>query len=153
VMGEECTLRLTVAPGVRKISISFFRGQLAVTVPNEDAESLKTALEAWYRSKAREVVDKRLNYYQSLVGKSPHQVRIKEQKCRWGSCSSKGNLNFNWRVIMAPLPVLDYIIVHELCHLVHLNHSREFWDLVGSIMPDYKERRDWLKRNGARMVL
>ncbi|HBQ86147.1 MAG TPA: M48 family peptidase, partial [Syntrophomonas sp.] len=83
----------------------------------------------------------------------PNRVVIKEQKTRWGSCSSKHNLNYNFKTVMAPLPVLDYIVVHEMCHLVHLNHSREFWNLVESIIPEYRQHKEWLKMNGASFYL
>jgi predicted metal-dependent hydrolase len=107
----------------------------------------------WYRKKAREQINERIKYYQPKVGVQPARITVKEQKKRWGSCSSRGNLNFNWRAVMAPSPVLDYIIVHELCHLKHHNHSREFWNLLASILPDYKNRREWLKKNGVRLNL
>lgn len=153
VLGEDCKLRLHIQPDIKRISIRLNQGNLLVATPTEEQEPLKLALESWYRSKAREVVEERINCYYPQVGASPVRVRIKDQKRRWGSCSSKGNLNFNWRVVMAPLPVLDYVIVHELCHLIHLNHSKEFWSLVESVLPDYKERREWLKKNGASMTL
>lgn len=79
---------------------------------------------------------------------SYNQLRIKEQKTRWGSCSKRKNLNFNWKIIMAPEMVMDYVIVHEMCHLVHFDHSKEFWDLVSFYMPNYKECAQWLKSNG-----
>ncbi|MBQ8597165.1 MAG: M48 family metallopeptidase, partial [Lachnospiraceae bacterium] len=78
-------------------------------------------------------------------------IRIKDQKSRWGSCSSKGNLNFNWRIVMAPEPVCDYVVIHELCHLVHLDHSERFWKLVESICPGYEQYKKWLKTNGSRL--
>ena len=83
----------------------------------------------------------------------PRQVKIKEQKKRWGSCTYKGDLLFNWRAVIAPSPVIDYIIVHEMSHLVHKNHSSKFWKLVESILPDYRGRRKWLKDYGVRMDL
>ncbi|MCA9386358.1 M48 family metallopeptidase, partial [Candidatus Dojkabacteria bacterium] len=69
----------------------------------------------------------------------------------WGSCSSKGNLNFTWRLIFAPLEILDYVVVHELCHLKEQNHSQRFWDLVAEQVPDYKKKRIWLKKHGANL--
>jgi predicted metal-dependent hydrolase len=75
-------------------------------------------------------------------------IKIKEQSSRWASCSNIGNLNYNWKIIMAPVPVIDYIIVHELSHLVEMNHSSRFWDIVSSVLPDYKERKNWLNKFG-----
>jgi hypothetical protein len=82
---------------------------------------------------------------------APCKVVIKDQKTRWGSCSKKGNINLNWRLIMAPLHVIDYVVVHELCHLKVMNHSKDFWNLVESIQPNNHERRRWLKVNGNRL--
>lgn len=79
-------------------------------------------------------------------------MRIKEQKTRWGSCSKKGNLNFNWRIILAPPGILDYVVVHELSHLVYMDHSKNFWHTVSEYMPDYKNARLWLRKNGERLM-
>jgi predicted metal-dependent hydrolase len=75
-------------------------------------------------------------------------IHIKEQKSRWGSCSAKGNLNFNWHIVMAPETIADYLVIHELCHLRHMNHSAEFWHCVSGLYPAYKTARKWLKENG-----
>ncbi len=104
--------------------------------------------ETWYRSQAREVIEQRTAFYSQKHGLVYNQLRIKDTRTRWGSCSMKRNLNFNFRLIMAPLEVIDYVIVHELVHLVHHNHSRLFWDAVQAILPDYQVRRLWLKKNG-----
>ena len=76
------------------------------------------------------------------------RITIRDQKTRWGSRSSSGTLSFNYRLMYAPRKVLDYVVVHELCHITHMNHSKEFWDMVASILPDYKESRNWLKEHG-----
>lgn len=76
------------------------------------------------------------------------RITVRDQKTRWGSCSSKGNLNFNWRLILAPEEVLDYVVVHELAHRLEMNHSPRFWAVVESVLPDYRKRRGWLKQNG-----
>jgi len=75
-------------------------------------------------------------------------VTLKEQKTRWGSCSSKGNLNFNWRLVHFEPPIIDYVIVHELAHRTHMNHSADFWSLVATFDPEYRIKKGWLKRNG-----
>jgi predicted metal-dependent hydrolase len=80
-------------------------------------------------------------------------IEVVESKTKWGSCSSDKNLTFNYRLAMAPIEVIDYVIIHELCHLLHMNHDRSFWRRVGSIMPDYKEKQDFLARNGHSMTL
>ncbi len=75
------------------------------------------------------------------------KVTIRDQRTRWGSCSSRGTLSFNWRLIMAPPDVMDYVVVHELCHLIEPNHSRKFWQLLAGLLPDFRQPRLWLKRN------
>lgn len=98
-----------------------------------------------YRETARNAIVPRVVFYAKLMQVHFNGIRIKEQKSRWGSCSSKGNLNFNWRLVLMPQEVLDYVVVHELCHLRHMNHSREFWAYVEEIMPDYRRWKKWLK--------
>ena len=150
-LGRNYSLQLHVDSTLKKPVVKLYQGKFIVNTPTRDEEVIKKAMEAWYRSKAQEQIKERLKYYQSRVGTKPAKVTIKEQKKRWGSCSSKGNLNFNWRAVMAPSPVLDYIIVHELCHLMHLNHSKEFWNRLSSVLPDYEDRKNWLKKNGVRL--
>lgn len=88
-------------------------------------------------------------YYAKLMQVDYKNITVRDQKTRWGSCSSKGNLNFNWRLIMAPEPVLDYVVVHELAHRLEMNHSPRFWQQVAAVMPDYQVHRNWLRRYGA----
>lgn len=101
-----------------------------------------------YRQAAREYFAGRCAYYRQFTGGNYTRITIRDQKTRWGSCSSTGTLSFNYRLMFAPPRVLDYVVVHELCHLTHMNHSREFWDLVASVQPDYKVYRNWLKEHG-----
>ena len=82
------------------------------------------------------------------MGVSDGSITVREQKTRWGSCSAKGNLNFNWKLVLMPEEILDYVVVHELAHRLQMNHSTEFWDEVEKILPDYRKRRQWLKENG-----
>ena len=100
------------------------------------------------RKRAAEVLETRCRYYAPVMGVSYGTVTIREQKTRWGSCSAKGNLNFNWKLVLMPPEILDYVVVHELAHRIHMDHSAAFWAEVGKILPDYKERRQWLKVNG-----
>lgn len=100
------------------------------------------------RKRAAEVIKARCRYYAPVMGVSYGTVTIREQKTRWGSCSAKGNLNFNWKLVLMPPEILDYVVVHELAHRIQMNHSAAFWAEVGKILPDYKERRQWLKLNG-----
>ncbi len=111
------------------------------------------AFDNWFYKRAEEIFDERLKYFCGIIGVKYHRFSIKAQKTRWGSCSSKGNLNFNWRLAMAPGWVLDYVVVHELVHLKHMNHSKEFWDAVAVYFPEYKKAVAWLKENGGTLKL
>ncbi|MDD4004925.1 MAG: M48 family metallopeptidase [Elusimicrobiaceae bacterium] len=101
-------------------------------------------LENWMRRTAEDTLAARVAYWSELMGVTYNRVTVKDQKTLWGSCSEKSNLNFSWRVIKAPESVLDYLVIHELAHLKHLNHKTEFWQFVEQFCPDYKNRRRWL---------
>ncbi len=120
----------------------------AVAQPPAFRERVRERMMRWYRQQAAETIIPRVAHYKALLGVKPARIRIKQQKRRWGSCSAKGALNFNWQLILAPAGILDYVVVHELCHLIELNHSPRFWSQVGRVMPDYRERKNWLRRNG-----
>ena len=86
------------------------------------------------------------------MGVTYGKVTLREQKTRWGSCSSKGNLNFNWKLALMPDEILDYVVVHELAHRMEMNHSDKFWKIVENVLPDYRERLSWLKANGGTLL-
>lgn len=111
-------------------------------------EALQEQMHLAYRAAAREIIEGSVARFQSQIGVQPSQIRIKGQKTRWGSCSARGILNFNWRLVLAPPWVLDYVVIHELCHLVHLNHSQRFWARVEVACPDFNKARDWLSEHG-----
>lgn len=98
------------------------------------------------------VIPKRVEYFAEKIPVTYGRITIRNQKTRWGSCSSKGNLNFNCLLMLAPPEVLDYVVVHELCHRKEMNHSERFWREVENILPDYRERKKWLKENGGRLI-
>jgi len=101
---------------------------------------------------AKEVIPARVAYYAALLGVEYGRITIRTQKTRWGSCSAKGNLNFNCLLMLAPSEVLDSVVVHELCHRKHMNHSKAFYDEIARVMPDYKARHAWLKQNGRALM-
>jgi predicted metal-dependent hydrolase len=101
----------------------------------------------WYRARAREFLEDRVALFTLQMGLTCRSVRITDAKERWGSCNAAGTLNFAWRLVMAPPPVIDYVIVHELAHLVEMNHTWRFWEQVGRVLPDYAKRRKWLRAN------
>lgn len=104
--------------------------------------------EKWYKKAARHFFNERVRYYAEKYGFEVAKVKLSSAKKRWGSCSSTGNLNLVWRLVMASPEIVDYVIVHELCHLREANHSKRFWAEVEAILPDYRSRRRWLKENG-----
>ena len=103
---------------------------------------------ARYISIARDIFTRKTAYYARIMGVSYGRIAIREQKTRWGSCSSKGNLNFNWRLILVPEEVLDYVVVHELAHRREMNHSKAFYAIVESVLPEYRQARRWLREHG-----
>ena len=137
------------APEVR-----FADGVAAVSAPDPgDEEAVRAQLKAWLSAQALRRIRERLDVYIPRVGRSPGRVTIREQKTRWGSCSSRNNLNFNWKLIMAPPSALDYVVIHELCHLYEFNHSPRFWQLVARQMPEYESWKKWLKQHGGELML
>lgn len=113
-------------------------------LPDTSSDELRAALADFYRRAAKEYLPKAVDRFALLIGKSPKQVRITSAKTRWGSCSAKDGINLSWRLMFAPPEVIDYVVVHELAHLVELNHSPRFWTIVASIIPDYKALRQAL---------
>ncbi|HUJ74412.1 MAG TPA: SprT family zinc-dependent metalloprotease [bacterium] len=152
--GEWYTLRLAEEdPGM---GVRLDGNSLLVPLPGaapHSPEQVRHLVVSWYKREAAEVLGQRVEHFQELVRAKPTSLRVKEQKRRWGSCSPQGGLNFNWRLILAPPLVLDYVVVHELCHLHLLNHSRQFWELVGGVLPGYKEQKAWLRCNGPILAL
>lgn len=103
-----------------------------------------------YKDRARDLAEKRIEHFNKICGFKFNKINIKNQKTRWGSCSKKGNLNFNYKIALLPEKLADYIIIHELCHLKEFNHSQKFWNLVAKIIPNYIEAKSELKKSGLR---
>jgi len=101
----------------------------------------------WYKKAARQIIQEKLSFFSEETGFKYNSLKINSAKSRWGSCSSKKNLNFSYRLILTPELVINYVILHELAHTVEMNHSKRFWEIVGSIYPDYKKAEEWLKSN------
>lgn len=116
--------------------------------PRPEAPVLPDAERRRYMEIARDIFTQKTSYYASVMHVSYGRISIREQKTRWGSCSSQGNLNYNWRLIFAPEMVLDYIVVHELAHRREMNHSKAFYAIVESILPDYRQSQKWLREYG-----
>lgn len=134
-------------------NVEIEEGKMVVMLDEGSGKDSAVVLERWLKSMARLLINQRIRVVNNVLNLHFNRVAIRGQKTRWGSCSRLGNLNFNWRLVMAPLPVMDYVVVHELLHLVEPNHSKKFWDLVENVCPDYKDSRDWLKKNGHRLKI
>ncbi len=124
---------------------------LIVTAP--DRRGTARAIEAWYRRAAAEHAARRIAHFAEAVGRAPKQITIRAQKSRWGSCTSRGSVSLNWRLLQMPAAIFDYVVVHELCHLLEPNHSRRFWNEVARVLPDYAARRAALRREGRMLAL
>ena len=151
---------LTVRPGeVRLCQVVFDGARWVAVVPATALAShwpklIKAKLIQWYRRQASEVFAGRVFEYSRLMGLEPRKITVKTQKRLWGSCAQHNkSINLNWQLIMAPLEVLDYVAVHELCHLKIADHSKRFWAMVADVLPDYRRRQQWLKTNRPDMIL
>lgn len=132
------------------------QGKFIATVPSKwKQEQVQTTLEEslikWYRTHGLKKIQERAMYYESLLGVEANSIQLRTQHKRWGSCTPEGNIYINWRIVMAPVRVIDYIIVHELAHIRVPEHNQEFWNLVRSILPHYEEDKEWLRIHGMKL--
>jgi predicted metal-dependent hydrolase len=116
-------------------------------------EAAQLAFQAFYEERGLPRIKKRVAYFANTVGVSAGSVQIKDLGYRWASCLKNGDLHFHWKCLMAPLTIIDYIVVHELCHLHHRDHSDAFWNEVDKVLPDYRGRKEWLRARGAELDL
>ncbi len=146
--------RLAISRGRHK-ALLIEGDQLIGQLPKayDDQSKLKQKLSDWYKSQGRHYLGQRCQYFAALVGASPTKITVKTYRARWGSCNQRGELQFNWKILLAPSEVCDYVVVHELCHLLHHNHSKAFWREVERVMPRYRQYVAWLKDNGWRLEL
>ncbi len=145
-LGEQ----LTLAPQAGRTRAHRRHDMLLVPADADDAQG---AIERWYRRAAAREIAPRLDAATAQLGTGYATLSIRGQRTRWGSCSSTGAMSFNWRLLLAPAPVLDYVVWHEACHLRVMDHSPRFWALVGAHCPGYEEQRRWLRLHGATLVL
>lgn len=142
--GKEYAFRLSVQ-STKKPGVTLRGDQILVSSPTEDHQSVRAILEKWYRQQAKKYFTARVPLLADLVNRDVKTVRIGSPRSRWGSCSSRLTIALNWRLLMAPDSVSDYVIYHELAHLTHMNHSKKFWDLVAIYHISYKDAEKWLK--------
>ncbi|MEC4686337.1 MAG: SprT family zinc-dependent metalloprotease [Nitrospirota bacterium] len=150
-----CHMRLKILKDrdVKKTVVRMYRGRLEVIMNpvgknGKVPEEIRDAITEWYKIQAARRIPERVEIHANKMGLKVPGVFIRDQKKIWGSCSTKGVLRFNWRIIMALMSLVDYVVVHELCHLKYRNHSKSFWRYVGMIMPDYERRREILRKKG-----
>ena len=148
--------RLKVQDG-HQVGVRLSGGYLLATVrPTEQGDQrqqrIQQYMDSWYKTRALERLTEKTDRYAEQIGVSPSGISVRNVKSRWGSCDSRGQLLFNWNIIKAPHAIADYVVVHELCHLVHPNHSKDFWALVGRFDAAFQEHRDWLKRMGGSLL-
>ena len=122
-------------------------------VPAQGEKAIQASLTDWYTSHALAKLEEKTGRYAKTLNVEPSSVTVKDYKSRWGSCSTSGDITYNWRIIMAPHRIVDYVVIHELCHLVEHNHSDKYWKQVESLVPDYRERRAWLKTNANTLAI
>ena len=130
--------------------IKLKNGSFVVAIPKNDlgkAEKVQALLSLWFRVHANKYLQARTVKFAKIIGVSPISVSVKNYKARWGSCTINGALDYNWKIIQAPRKIIDYVVVHELCHLLEHNHSPKYWSYVEKFMPNWKESKDWLKKN------
>ena len=149
-LGDYYRLSVYKETNIIKCSLIFEEDKFIAKVPyniSSDKQyiELKKLLVNWYLTKGSKLIKERLSIYSKKLNLYPESITLKEQKTSWGTCSSKGNIYINWKILLAPLDIIDYVLVHELCHLKHMNHSKEYWQLVSTIFPNYKEKRNYLK--------
>ena len=146
-MGKECKLNITVLKN-KKNCIDHSNIQIIMKEKDINNKSkVKIALEKTYRKYALKILTEKTMFIASSINVEPEKIKVRSYKGRWGTCSYKKDISFNWKLIMAPEKIIEYVIVHELCHLIHFNHSKNFWESVENILPDYKLRKDWLRTN------
>lgn len=119
----------------------------------ESQKNPRAQMVAWFREQAEKIIIERCQHLAAHTGLHPRKIRISHASSRWGSCSARKTVSFSWRLVMAPIEVIDYVIIHELVHLSEMNHSHRFWSKVASLMPDYKQHNKWLKDHGSMMTL
>ncbi len=154
-LGRAVRMWIREAP-VRSVELRFHHWQFDVTVPsgiapNRRVAAIAGAFHSWYRERAFAHVQRRAAILSGRLGVAPSGILVRDQRRRWGSCSPQGVLRFNWRIVMAPPALIDYVVIHELAHLRNRTHGSAYWSAVAAVAPDYRERRRALRDIGPRL--
>jgi predicted metal-dependent hydrolase len=152
-LGNSYPIEIIQDRSIAQEHVVFEGHKLYIYVKKLEDEKIKQSLKRFYYKQTKALVEKSVSNYQSHFKTKPRSIRISDSKKTWGTCDSNFHLTFNWRLAMAPLEVIDYVVVHEMCHMIHLNHDRSFWRIVGKIMPDYKEKENWLAFSNWKMTV
>jgi predicted metal-dependent hydrolase len=152
-LGKEYPIQISHDLNILQDYVVFEEEKLHIYAKHLEDEKIKQTLKRFYYQQCKKVVEDSIKKYQGNFKVKPRSIRITDNKTNWGTCDSRQQLTFNWRLAMAPLNVIDYVVVHEMCHMVHLNHDRSFWRLVGKILPDYKQQENWLALSNWKMTV
>jgi len=151
--GRNYPIDIEVDETLKKAKVSFSGVRLTILTPSKDKDLLKKAMTRFYKQECKKLVEESIRCYQPNFKQKPKSIKIASNKKTWGTCNSLREMTFNWKLAMAPEEVMDYVVVHEMCHMLHMNHDRSFWRLVGKYIPDYEERQEWLRQSHWKMVV
>jgi predicted metal-dependent hydrolase len=152
-LGKEYPIQISHDTNIQQDYVVFEEEKLHIFVKQLEDEKVRQALKRFYYQQCKLLVEKSIKFYQSHFKIKPRSIRITDNKTNWGTCDSRQQLTFNWRLAMAPQSVIDYVVVHEMCHMLHMNHDRSFWRLVGKIFPNYKAQENWLALSNWKMTV
>jgi predicted metal-dependent hydrolase len=167
VLGELVTLNIILANSNEKTDVflaELTNGEQVLTVilsarihhtqktQTQRALTVKKHIERYFTEQAQQLILPKVDQYSAITQLTPKNIKIRQYRARWGSCNSRGELSFNYLLMMLPKQVIDYVVVHELCHLRYLNHSTDFWQLVAQYFPDYSNAKQWIKSNQSALV-
>lgn len=152
-LGNEYPIQVSQDITIKQDYVVLEGDKLYIYVKQLEDEKIKQVLKRFYYQQCKTLVERSIRSYQSNFKIKPRSIRISDNNRNWGTCDSRQQLTFNWKLAMAPLKVIDYVVVHEMCHMVHLNHDRSFWRLVGKIIPEYEQMENWLALSSWKMTV
>ncbi|MGG1631155.1 M48 family metallopeptidase [Rossellomorea sp. NRS-1567] len=152
-LGDSFPIQVLQNQEITQDHVTFDGKTLHIKVKELEDERIQQALKRFYYKECKSLVEKSIAVHQRHFKTKPRSIRITDSQTTWGTCDGRRQLTFNWKLAMAPQNVIDYVVVHEMSHMVHLNHDRSFWRLVGKIVPDYKEKEQWLALSSWKMTV